>query len=432
MTRPSRMSASETMHSSSPKRPMTSRSTSAPPKITSWRPTGNPGRRARSDTGSPPSTSHHRRDRRRGQHRVVDPLPVVLRQPQFQAGQGRDGAGEADQPPVPPDLGQDRDRFLGPIQFRCNGLHRRRDLRRRGRVAAEEAFGQPDAADVERHGQDLLSGPGHDLGGATADVEDDDLAWRGRQVAGGAGVGQPALLRSGQQLCRHTDDVRRGDQERLSVGRVTHSGGGDKAGPAHALGIHDGAVGAQRRKRPLHRLGPQSTGGVDTLAEPGDGHLAGAHVARCARPRASGSSSCRNRPRRAHRRVPRSRVSQSVRRQGPGRVNPSLPATHAPTASSPAGQPPGHVGVKALDPLTGAPHSPARARAGPVGRYEGVALRPRSGGGSPPAPHHPPAPPPLVPRPPPRAGRRGRAARGPPASTAWASGSRRAGRARWR
>lgn len=36
-------------------------------------------------------------DRRRGQHRVVDPLPVVVLQPQFQRSQRRDGTGQTDE-----------------------------------------------------------------------------------------------------------------------------------------------------------------------------------------------------------------------------------------------------------------------------------------------------------------------------------------------
>ena len=61
------------------------------------------------------------------------------------------------------------------------------------------------------------------------------VARRRREVAGGAGVGQPALLLPGQQLGRRTDDVGRGEQERLSVGGVPHGRRGHETGPAHAL-----------------------------------------------------------------------------------------------------------------------------------------------------------------------------------------------------
>ena len=238
------MSASETMHACRPSRLITSRSTSAPPKITSWRPTGRPGRSARSDhafgTEHVAPASH----RLRAQHRVVDPLPVVVHQAQFQAGQRGDGAGQADEPSRRAEVGQGRDRLLGAVQRAGDRLHRRRHLLRRGRIAAQEALRQPDAADVERHREDLAAGLGHDLRGPAADVEDDDRAGCGRQVPGGAGIRQPPLLDPGEQLCRRSDDVGRGEQEVLAVGGVADGRGGHQAGPLHTFGIHDGAVGA--------------------------------------------------------------------------------------------------------------------------------------------------------------------------------------------
>ena len=97
ITRPSRMSASDTVHSVTPNRRIASRSTRAPPKITSWRPAGRPGRGPARPL-SPP----------RGRHTTVRPPPAgaprggsgpfVRHQPELQRGEGRDGARQTHQP----------------------------------------------------------------------------------------------------------------------------------------------------------------------------------------------------------------------------------------------------------------------------------------------------------------------------------------------
>ena len=159
---------------------MTSRSTSAPPKITS----APPGLQARAP-GSlrhpfPTEDSHHRPHRLPAEDRVVDPLPVVLLQPQFQGGQGGDGPRQADQG-RPPDASAGI-ASRGPVQLGHDGGPGRRHLPGGGRVAAQEALGQTNTADVEGHGDDVAARLGHDLGGAAADVEHHDGGVRRRQV----------------------------------------------------------------------------------------------------------------------------------------------------------------------------------------------------------------------------------------------------------
>ena len=66
--------------------------------------------------------------------------------------------------------------------------------------------------------------------------------------------------------------------KRVAVGSITDGRGGDQAGAADALGIHDGAVGPQRGERALHGPLAQPAGRIDALAEAGDRHFPGAHV----------------------------------------------------------------------------------------------------------------------------------------------------------
>ena len=74
-----------------------------------------------------------------------------------------------------------------------------------------------------------------------------------------------------------------------------------------------------------------------------------------------------------------------------GRVRPEPPRHPRPDHVVPAGQPPGHVGVQALDPLAGAADSPARTRARSSRRESARRVRRRNGDGRRPAPPRPPA-----------------------------------------
>ena len=171
--RPSRMSASETMHACRPKRLITCWSTSAPPKITSWRPAGRPGRCARSTTRSGPSTSHHRLTASAVSRSVVDTLPVVVDQAQLKAGQRGDRAGQADEPSRRTEIGQGRNCLLGVVQLGPNRLQRPRHFIGCRRVGAQEPLGEPHATDVERHGEDLAARLRDELRRSPSDVEDD-------------------------------------------------------------------------------------------------------------------------------------------------------------------------------------------------------------------------------------------------------------------
>ena len=153
------MSASDTMHSRRANRRITSRNTSAPPKITSWRPAGKPSRRPRSAAGSAPRTSHHRATDADRQHRMVDPLPVVCRQSEFQAGERGHGAGQSDEPPGPTGVHQSPDGARCPVQLRPDGQDGRCRLGCRGWITAQEALREPNTANVEGHAPGSLPPP---------------------------------------------------------------------------------------------------------------------------------------------------------------------------------------------------------------------------------------------------------------------------------
>ena len=80
----------------------------------------------------PPGPHRHRfesqdvapaRDRLQAQDSVMDPLPVVLHQPQLHAGERRDGAGQADESPgAEARVRQRGNGRNGAVQFGRNGL----------------------------------------------------------------------------------------------------------------------------------------------------------------------------------------------------------------------------------------------------------------------------------------------------------------------
>ena len=264
---------------------------------------------------------------------MVDPLPVVLGQPQFQGGQRGNGSGQADKPRAPPRR-QRWDRFGSPSQLLPDCPHGVGHLRCRGRVPVQEALREPDAAHVEGHREDLSLGLGHDLRRAAANVEDDDGRVRYREIARCARVRQPALFDSWQELRRRADDLGRREEEGLAVCSVPHCGGGDQPSAADLLGIHDGAIGPKRGKRTLHGLRPQPAGTVHALAEARDRHLSGTHLAR-GPDHEQAREFVPHRSRQAHRRVSRRRVSQRGWGQVSARVRSKRAATQSPTTSSP-------------------------------------------------------------------------------------------------
>ncbi len=195
MMRPSRMSASETMHARRSNRIMTSRSTSAPPKITSWRPSGRPGRlrplghRFGAQDVAPARRPPPRSAPRGGSAPCrTPPAPVPGWPASRRCRPGRRAAAAG------PGVRQRRDRRRGPVQLGRDGLHRRRHLGRRGRIPAQEALRQPHAADVEGHGRGSRRRPWSRSPWTRRRCRGRRPAASGREVAGGAGVGQPALL----------------------------------------------------------------------------------------------------------------------------------------------------------------------------------------------------------------------------------------------
>ena len=73
---------------------------------------------------------------------------------------------------------------------------------------------------------------GHDLRGASTDVEDDDRGVADREVTRGAGIGQLPLFLSRQELGRRADDLGRREEELLAVVGVPDGGRGDQTGAA--------------------------------------------------------------------------------------------------------------------------------------------------------------------------------------------------------
>ena len=212
-----------------------------------------------------------------------------------------------------------------------------------------------------------------------------------REVSRGAGVGQPALLLSREQLRRCADDLGRRDEEVLAVGGVPYGRRRHQAGPAHPLGVHDGAVGPQGGKGALHRLRAESTGRVDALTQAGDRHLPGAHVA-------AGPTTSRRVefvPQSSAASAPSSSTPPSIterarvsRRAG---LSPSSVRRPRPDDVVAPGQPPGQVGMEALDPLARARRRPRSDAARSSRPGSGRRARRRSGGGPRPAPPRPPA-----------------------------------------
>ena len=390
------MSASDTMHSARPKRVITSRSTSAPPKITSSRPCGHAGRSARSchalgaEDVAPPS------DRACG------------RAPRGGSAPGR--TGSAPTPGWPASRrcrpGRRDGRRLPSFASDGNPLVARSSSAPMARRAAstssavggsplQEALGEPHAADVE--GDRRRS---HRRPCVTISVEPPPMstttvcAADGRQVGRGARVRQPPFfvpVRSSAGTPTISDAGPR-NASPLAASRTADVA--TRRARATPLGVHDGAVLPERRRAcaPSPRAG---AGGWRRRPAPSRviRISRAAHVARRPGPRAAAWSSSRSRPRRARRRRRSSPSSITAARRAhvSGRVSSSRCRHPRPDRVVPAGQPPGQVGVQALDPLARAAHAPARARPGPVGRDQRVALGRVAAVARRPAPPRPPA-----------------------------------------
>jgi hypothetical protein len=156
---------------------------------------------------------------------------------------------------------------------------RRRDLVGRGRVGPQAALGDPHAADVDRTRADDVRAhpvPGADdhLGRAAADVGDHERAVVGIEVADRAGEAQPGLLVAGDHLRLDAQHVSGHAEELVAVRRVAGGGGGDHADPLGTLAPADRRVVGEGRAGALECRGTEPPGGVDSLAEADDAHLA--------------------------------------------------------------------------------------------------------------------------------------------------------------
>ncbi len=282
------MSASETMQRSNPNRRITSRSTRAPPTMTSSRPAGIPTRRARSATRSRPSSSHQRRDRGRRQDGVVDPLPVVLGQSGVERCQRRHRPGETDQACAGAALRQRRHRVLGGVEGRADRRHRGGQLLVCRRVADQKALGQAHTSDVQGDRLDFVARRRGDLGGPATDVDDHDRTVAAGEPGGGPRIRERTLLLAAQEFGDDTGRLRRGAEEVVSVGRVTHRRRGHESCPAAPLAVHDGAELAQGGECAFHGLGLEQAALVHALPEARDAHLAGERSTRRVRDQQTG------------------------------------------------------------------------------------------------------------------------------------------------
>ena len=240
------MSASVTSISSKPSTRKMPTSTAVPPTITSTRPGSRPGLWARCCGGLGGEGAEHVLGRGARQTEVVDALGVVLGEAELDRGDGGDGAGEADERRR---LGGARDRRAGRRRRgRAPSATAFDELLGRGRVGVEELLGDAHASDVERHQTGGRVGAEDELGGATADV--DDEVGRGRvEVGGGAEERQRGLLLAREQLGRDAERVVRGGEEVVAVRRVARraGGGGAHVGRRRARRARRGTRAARRR-----------------------------------------------------------------------------------------------------------------------------------------------------------------------------------------
>src|SRR5262245_58541773 len=106
-----------------------------------------------------------------GEVEVVDAVAVVFRQPDLHRGHGRDGPGQADQRAG---LGRRRDLAGHVLEVGVDEADAGGQLLGHGRVVLEELLGHAHAAHVDRdHALDPV-GAGDELGGAAADVHDEE------------------------------------------------------------------------------------------------------------------------------------------------------------------------------------------------------------------------------------------------------------------
>ena len=193
-----------------------------------------------------------------------------------------------------------------------------------GGSECEELLGEAHAADVDRARLDRPSGsgwrPDRELGGAAADVDDQERAVGRVELGGGAQERQPGLLLAAEQLGR-TPTAASAASKKSS--RLAASRAADVAvmrTRSTPWRSRTWRYSRQDGDRALDGLRRQPAGGVDALAQPGDPHEPLERAPRRRRPPGAGWSSCR---------------SRSPPAGGHGSCSSASGSTHRPTGSSP-------------------------------------------------------------------------------------------------
>ncbi len=141
------------------------------------------------------------------QHELVDRVPVVARQADLDRRDGGDRAAGADHRAG---LGDGGDLAEHVVEIRVDERDRVRQLLRCGRVGAELLLRQAHAA--HRNGHRGVGGG--ELRRSSPDVEEQERAQVGIELARRAGVGEPPLVVAAQHLERRPHDLRRRVDER--------------------------------------------------------------------------------------------------------------------------------------------------------------------------------------------------------------------------
>ena len=162
------------------------------------------------------------------QTEVVDPLGVVLGDPELDGGHRRDGTGETDEGRRVGDAGNHARDVGHEVAHDRDGV---RELLRCGWIGVQELLGHAHAPHVERHQTHGRVDTEHELGGTTADV-DDEIWRRCVEVSSRAEERERSLLLTREQLRGLTQRIVRGGEELLAV----RSRRVPRSSRSHALG----------------------------------------------------------------------------------------------------------------------------------------------------------------------------------------------------
>jgi hypothetical protein len=201
------------------------------------------------------------------QPEAVHAVAVVDGQADLDGGHGRDRAADTDERPGV--LGR-RDGAQGVVEAVLHQAEGVGELLWLRRIVVQLQLGEPHGADV--HGIHTVGRrrPDGELGGAAADVDDEEGPLGRVEGGHGALERQPGLLVAGQELGRRAEDVGGGGEEGVPVSRVSGRRGGDDPRRLHAVPVEHITEVDERRQRPLHRRIGQFARAVDAFAEPRD------------------------------------------------------------------------------------------------------------------------------------------------------------------